>query len=225
MLLRYQNQQYDLTDIDAVIFDLDGTLVESEPVWTEAKQYIANRENVAVSEQILSAYEGRSVADFVVEVMAPANAQLIEKVIIERALARYDNNVFEINGASNLVRTLFKNGFATAICSSAPETAIQKCVKLLDIGSCINEVVSSEFLAKGKPDKLPYIETLHRLGIPAERAIVFEDASAGLTSSISAGVKTICVGPYAKLRNFDCVIYAENIGDIGFTASHSSKLL
>jgi len=88
MLLRYQNQQCDLKDIDAVIFDLDGTLVESEPVWAEAKQYIANRENVDVSEQILLAYVGRSVADFVVEVIAPANAQLIEKPLLsERWLA------------------------------------------------------------------------------------------------------------------------------------------
>ena len=69
MLLSYQNQQCDLKDIDAAIFDLDGTLVESEPVWAEAKQYIANRENVDVSEHILLAYVGRSVADFVAEVI------------------------------------------------------------------------------------------------------------------------------------------------------------
>jgi|TARA_B110000977_G_C11052469_1_gene482845 HAD superfamily hydrolase (TIGR01509 family) len=220
MLLSYQNQQCDLKDIDAAIFDLDGTLVESEPVWAEAKQYIANRENVDVSEHILLAYVGRSVADFVAEVIAPANAQLIEKAIIERALARYDYNVFEIPGASDLVRALSENGFATAICSSAPEKAIQKCVQLLNIGSCINEAVSSEFLAKGKPDKFPYVETLRRLGVPAERAIVFEDASAGLTSSISAGIKTICVGSAAKSRSFDCAVYAENIGDISLVASH-----
>ena len=113
-------------------------LFESEAVWTEAKQYIAKREKVKVSQQVMLAYVGRSVADFVKEVIAPANVQIIEKAIIERALARYDYNVFEIPGASDLVRALSENGFATAICSSAPEKAIQKCVQLLNIGSCIN---------------------------------------------------------------------------------------
>ncbi|WP_369756945.1 HAD family hydrolase [Falsihalocynthiibacter sp. S25ZX9] len=220
MLLRYQTQQLDLKDIDAVIFDLDGTLVESEPVWAEAKKYIANRENVDVSEPILLAYVGRSVADFVTEVIAPVNVQLVEKDIVERALANYEFNVSEIPGASDLVREFSRNGFATAICSSAPEKAIQKCVQLLNIGSCITEVVSSEFLAIGKPDKFPFVETLRRLGVPAERAIAFEDSSAGLISSISAGIKTICVGPFAELCNFECAIYAKNISGISLIAPH-----
>lgn len=220
MLLRYQNQQIDLNGIEAAIFDLDGTLVESEPVWAEAKQYVAKHENVDVSEQLLLAYVGRSVADFVKEVIAPANVQLIETAIVERALSHYDSSVSEISGASDLVREFSKNGFATAICSSAPEKAIQKCIQLLDIESCIDAVISSEFLAKGKPDKFPYVETLRRLGVPAEKAIAFEDATAGLTSSISAGIKTICVGPSAKLRNFDCAIYAENISGISLVTSY-----
>lgn len=220
MLLRYQNQQIDLKDIKAAIFDLDGTLVESEPVWAEAKQYVAKQENVDVSDHVLLAYVGRSVADFVKEVIAPANVQLIETTIVERALSHYDSSVSEISGASDLVRAFSKNGFATAICSSAPEKAIQKCIQLLDIESCIDAVISSEFLAKGKPDKFPYVEALRRLGVPAEKAVAFEDASAGLTSSISAGIRTICVGSSAKLRSFDCAIYAEDIGDINLVASH-----
>jgi HAD superfamily hydrolase (TIGR01509 family) len=219
MLLRYQNQQIDLKDIEAAIFDLDGTLVESEPVWAEAKLYVAKHENVNVNEHVLLAYVGRSVADFVKEVIAPANVQLIEAAIVERALSHYDSSVSEISGASFLVREFSKNGFATAICSSAPEKAIQKSIRLLGIESCIDAVISSEFLAKGKPDKFPYAETLRRLRVPAEKAIVFEDATAGLTSSISAGIKTICVGPSAKLRNFDCSIYAENMDDLNLITS------
>ena len=70
MLLSYGDQQLNLKGIKAVIFDLDGTLVESEVVWTEAKQYIAKREKVKVSQQVMLAYVGRSVTDFVKEVIA-----------------------------------------------------------------------------------------------------------------------------------------------------------
>jgi beta-phosphoglucomutase-like phosphatase (HAD superfamily) len=108
MLLRYQNQQIDLKDIEAAIFDLDGTLVESEPVWAEAKLYVAKHENVNVNEHVLLAYVGRSVADFVKEVIAPANVQLIEAAIVERALSHYDSSVSEISGASFLVREFSK---------------------------------------------------------------------------------------------------------------------
>jgi HAD superfamily hydrolase (TIGR01509 family) len=214
MLLCYGNQQLILKDIKAVIFDLDGTLVESEPVWDEAKQYIARREKVNVSEQVMLAYVGRSVTDFVKEVIAPANVPLIQKAIIERALSRYDNHVQEIPGASDLIRNFSSKGFAVAICSSAPIEAIQKCLKLLDIETCINTIVSTESLSRGKPDKLPYFETLRLLNVSSNNAIVFEDAAAGLASSIAAGIKTVCVGSSNELSGFACEMFAKNISDI-----------
>jgi HAD superfamily hydrolase (TIGR01509 family) len=226
MLLCYGDQQLLLKDIKAVIFDLDGTLVESEAVWTEAKQYIAKREKVNVSERVMLAYVGRSVTDFVKEVIAPANVPLIQKAIIERALVRYDNNVLEIPGASDLIRKFSSNGFAVAICSSAPIKAIQKCIKLLDIETCINTVVSTESLSRGKPDKLPYVETLRLLNIPSNHAIAFEDAAAGLTSSIAAGIKTVCVGPSIELYRFPCEMFVKNISHINLVETHdrSSKI-
>jgi len=214
MLLRYDDQQLSLTNVKAVIFDLDGTLVESEAVWTEAKQYIAKREKVKVSEQIMLAYVGRSVTDFVKEVIAPVNVSLIQKAIIDRALFRYDNNVLEIPGAADLIKNFSSKGFAVAICSSAPMKAIQKCLKLLGIEACINIVVSTESLSRGKPDKLPYVETLRLLNISSNHAIVFEDAAAGLTSSIAAGIKTVGVGSSIELSSFACEMVAKNIVDI-----------
>ena len=214
MLLCYDDQQLSLTNIKAVIFDLDGTLVESEVVWTEAKQYIAKREKVKVSQQVMLAYVGRSVTDFVKEVIAPANVPLIQIAIIERALSRYDNHVQEIPGAAELIRNFSSKGFAVAICSSAPIKAIQKCLKLLDLEACINTVVSTESLSRGKPDKLPYVETLRLLNVSSHQAIVFEDAAAGLTSSIAAGIKTVGVGSSNELSNFACDMFAKNIGDI-----------
>ena len=214
MLLRDGDQQLSLTNIKAVIFDLDGTLVESEVVWTEAKQYIAKREKVKVSQQVMLAYVGRSVTDFVKEVIAPANVPLIQIAIIERALSRYDNHVQEIPGAAELIRNFSSKGFAVAICSSAPIKAIQKCLKLLDLEACINTVVSTESLSRGKPDKLPYVETLRLLNVSSHQAIVFEDAAAGLTSSISAGIKTVCVGSSIELKGFACEMFAKKISDI-----------
>jgi HAD superfamily hydrolase (TIGR01509 family) len=214
MLLSYGDQQLNLKGIKAVIFDLDGTLVESEVVWTEAKQYIAKREKVKVSQQVMLAYVGRSVTDFVKEVIAPANVPLIQIAIIERALSRYDNHVQEIPGAAELIRNFSSKGFAVAICSSAPIKAIQKCLKLLDLEACINTVVSTESLSRGKPDKLPYVETLRLLNVSSHQAIVFEDAAAGLTSSIAAGIKTVGVGSSNELSNFACDMFAKNIADI-----------
>ena len=214
MILSYGDQQLSLTNVKAVIFDLDGTLVESEAVWTEAKQYIARREKVRVSEQIMLAYVGRSVTDFVKEVIAPVNVPLIQKAIIDRALFRYDNNVLEIPGAADLIRKFSSKGFAVAICSSAPMQAIQKCLKLLCIEACINIVVSTESLSRGKPDKFPYVETLRLLNISSNHAIVFEDAAAGLTSSIAAGIKTVGVGSSIELSGFACEMFAKNIADI-----------
>ena len=107
-----------------------------------------------------------------------------------------------------------KNGFAVAICSSAPKKAIEKCIKLLRIETCINTVVSTETLIRGKPDKFPYVETLRLLNVSSKNAIVFEDAAAGLTSSIAAGIKTVCVGSHIELHMFPCKMFANSISDI-----------
>jgi sugar-phosphatase len=84
----------------------------------------------------------------------------------------------------------------------------------LDIEACINTVVSTELLSRGKPDKLPYVETLRLLNIASSHAIVFEDAAAGLTSSIAAGIKTVGVGSSIELSGFACEMFARNIADI-----------
>jgi len=69
-------------------------------------------------------------------------------------------------------------------------------------------------LSRGKPDKLPYVETLRLLNISSNHAIVFEDAAAGLTSSIAAGIKTVGVGSSIELSSFACEMVAKNIADI-----------
>ena len=212
VFLEYENQRFDLDGVRAVIFDLDGTLVESEPIWAEAKRFVANASGIDVPEYVLSAFVGRSVADFVAEVIAPPDESVVEQDIINRALARYEGNLAEMPGAAALVIQFSDLGYLTAICSSAPEHAIEKCIAFLGIGSRIDAVVSAEQLARGKPDKLPYVETLRRLGLPPENALAVEDAAAGLTSATAAGIKTICVGNEPDTQKFGCQIYAKEIG-------------
>ena len=69
-------------------------------------------------------------------------------------------------------------------------------------------------MSSGKPDKIPYDETLRLLNISSNHAIAFEDAASGLTSSIAAGIKTIGVGSSIELKGFACEMFVKNISDI-----------
>jgi sugar-phosphatase len=191
-----------LTAFKAAIFDLDGTLVLSEPAWEEAKRRVLTRLGVQVPQATYDAYVGRGLRDFLTEVLGPDlsiqhRADLADQIGAEAdvllPLMRQP-----VPGASASVLRLRDAGLRVAVCSSSPHRHIAAALDQLGLREVVSIVVSGTDLPRGKPDPLPYQETLRQMRLAPDAAFAVEDALPGAQSAHAAGLTIIGIGMDVK---------------------------
>jgi HAD superfamily hydrolase (TIGR01509 family) len=177
--------------IEAVIFDMDGVLVDSEvywllsreefardlgKVWTDADQRLAMGRNTIEWAEVM---RERLHLDWPVEtVMAD---------VIARVKAHYDERMPLRPGALEAAH-LAAEHFRVALASGSPTEIINHVLRLTGLDKIFETVVYGDDMPNGKPAPDIYLETLRRLGVPAERAIGIEDSGNGIRSLHNAGM-------------------------------------
>lgn len=193
----------DLQAHRAVIFDLDGTLVESEPAWAAAKVAVLARHGRSVSEDLLDRYVGQGLAGFLAEVFGPGLSADLRRRLGDEIGVEADRLLplhrEVIPGAARFLRHVAEAGLRVAVCSSSPRRHIDAALDQLGVADAVEVTVSAADLPRGKPHPLPYLETLTRLGLAPEGAVAVEDAPAGFQSAQGAGLAVIGIGPRAMV--------------------------
>jgi HAD superfamily hydrolase (TIGR01509 family) len=187
-----------LTQYRAVIFDLDGTLVHSEPAWEAAKRRVLCRLGIEAPQSTYDAFIGRGVLDFLGEVLdtelfASRGDDLAGDIAAE-ADVLLPNFREPVPGAAQSVIRLSEAGLRIAICSSSPHRHIHAALDQLGLADRVDVIVSATNLPRGKPDPLPYLETLRLLGLAPDEAFVVEDALSGVMSAHAAGLTVVGIG-------------------------------
>ena len=209
----------DLLNFKAAIFDLDGTLVESEPAWLHAKAEYARSEGIVLPAGALERYIGRRLSDFVGDypgsrVSDRGRAEAIARIetLAEAAMPDMEK---PMPGAASLARFCGVSGLRLAVCSSAPLRFISAALERLEIADLFEVSVSAAEMAQGKPHPAPYLKTLDHLGIAASKTVAFEDSWPGARSASDAGVFTIAVGPGCTGETFTfCDARFESAGEV-----------
>ena len=183
--------------IRAVLWDLDGTLVDSEEFHWLAWREVMAREGVALTrEQFLATFGHRN--DAILPLWLP-------DISLERAAAvgddkesRYrelvsENGLAPLPGASEWVKRLAGEGWRQAVASSAPRANIGIMLEALGLAQYFQASAGAEDVTHGKPAPDVFLEAAARLGAPASRCIAVEDAAAGIEAARRAGMKSIGV--------------------------------
>lgn len=208
----------DLARFDAAVFDLDGTLVNSEPAWEKAKLAVAERHGRTITQAQMDASVGRSMDELVATVFAPADraaARAIEKEVFAEGEKWLGDLRQPIPGAADFLRDLHTRGLRIALCSSAPEYLIRDALVQLQVLDLVELIVSADPLPRRKPDPYPYQVTAEGLGLPPARLIGIEDALPGARSSKGAGLFTAAVGAEAMAPDFAfCDLQAADYPDL-----------
>lgn len=182
----------------AAIFDLDGTLVRSEPAWEAAKRRVLDRVGVAVPQATYDAFVGRGLRGFLSHVLGPdltdAEREALANDIGAEADALLPVMRQPVPGAARSVLRLAEAGVRIAVCSSSPRRHITAALDQLGLGGRIEIMVSGAELPRGKPDPLPYLETLRRLDLAPAEAFAVEDALPGAVAAHAAGLAVIGIG-------------------------------
>ncbi|TLV00986.1 hexitol phosphatase HxpB [Dyadobacter luticola] len=203
--------------IKAAIFDMDGLLIDSEPIWHEAAREVMQKVNFEITDALKLQTTGLSIKlflDFCHKIQpwnTPSFAEL-EKEILEIAHANILAHAVAMPGAIEIVKDLKARGLKLAVASASHMELIEGVLKRLDIIQYFDTWHSGELEKFTKPHPAVYLTTAQKLGVLPEECIAFEDSHAGLRSAHAAGMITISV-PAMEVFNdpkFDLAHYKIN---------------
>jgi HAD superfamily hydrolase (TIGR01509 family) len=204
----------------ALLFDLDGTLAETDslhlPTWVDVlrpygievdeefyKERISGRSNSKIVEDLLpdlSAEDGRDLAD------------AKEAKFRERA-----GGLEPLPGLVDFMQGAKSRGLSLALVTNAPEENVEAILLALELSGFFDMVVLSDEVGSVKPDPAPYRAALDRLGVAPQGALAFEDSTSGVASAVGAGVPTVGIASTQTpetLEDAGAFMVAEDFADL-----------
>ena len=182
--------------IDAVVFDLDGLLIETEEVWDEVREILAHEHGGRWSESAQRDMIGMSSTEwsrYMHETVGLAQApEEINDLVVERMAEHYRSQLPLLPGAVEAVERIAAR-WPLAVASSSNRVLIDLVLELSALAPSFRATVSSEEVARGKPAPDVYLEAARRLGVEPTHAAAVEDSSAGIRSASAAGMRVVAI--------------------------------
>jgi HAD superfamily hydrolase (TIGR01509 family) len=199
--------------IEAVVFDLDGVLLDTEELWDEVREGLARERNGRWSDSAQADMMGMSSTEWsrymheVVGLAEPPEA--INREVVRRMLEHYAEQLPLIDGAVDAVRRL-ADEWPLGLASSSNRELIDRALDGSGLAPCFRTTVSSEEVARGKPAPDVYLEAARRLGVPPDRCAAVEDSGSGLRSAHAAGMRVVAI-PNAAFAPPDDALALANV--------------
>ena len=182
--------------IEAVAFDLDGTLIESERVWEAARREVTEQGGGRWREDAQPSMMGLSTPEWIAYMQRELGVNLgpdeIRRQVLDRVGGAYRENLPLIDGAEQAVRRL-ADRWPLAVASSSPRELIELVVELIGLEDALEVVVSSEEVARGKPAPDVYLWACELLRTPPPQTAAIEDSGAGVGSATAAGMPVVLI--------------------------------
>ena len=182
--------------IDAVVFDLDGLLIQTEELWDEVREGLAGERGGGYDAQAQRDMMGMSSPEWSrymhERVGVPESPDEIAAEVIARMEERYRTQLPLIDGAVEAVERIAAR-WPVGLASSSNRPLIDLVLELSGLDRLFEATVSSEEVARGKPAPDVYLEACRRLGVEAGRAAAVEDSHAGIASASAAGMRVIAI--------------------------------
>jgi HAD superfamily hydrolase (TIGR01509 family) len=181
---------------DAVIFDLDGVLLDSEQRWNEAKQALVSRAGGRWCADAATAMMGMSSPEWSAymrdELDVPLDSDAINREVVRLMEEGYERELPLLPGARAAVTALARH-WPLGLASSSNREIIDLALRLADFDGAFAVTISSEEVARGKPAPDVYLEAARRLGVAGEACVAIEDSANGLRAANAAGMAVIAV--------------------------------
>lgn len=184
--------------MQAVIFDMDGVLIDSEPMWKEAEKQIFSSIGVKVSGELsvkTAAMTTKEVTAFWYSYYPWSGKSLgqVENEVINRVETLISEKGKAIEGVKEALEFFRKRNFKIGLSTNSPSRLISIVLNKLEISSYFQAISSSDEVKKGKPHPAVYLSTAKKLNVAPSKCIAIEDSFSGLIAAREAKMKTVAV--------------------------------
>ncbi|MEL4358873.1 MULTISPECIES: HAD family hydrolase [unclassified Luteococcus] len=180
----------------AVIFDVDGTLTDTEPAWERVRAALAAEDGADYRPEHALAMMGMSTREwstYLSEVVGlNGSAEDCARRTIDGMRELYHGGVDILPGARQVVRAMAEL-VPVGIASSSPVVLIEAAIEELGIGDVVSAHVSTEQVERGKPAPDGYLRCCELLGVDPTQCLAIEDSTAGITSALAAGMSVVAI--------------------------------
>jgi sugar-phosphatase len=186
--------------IEAVVFDMDGVLVDSEPIWRAVEREVFAGVGIEVTEEDLLETMGVRVADVVERWHRrhpwdePSRQEVAEAIVQGGALNE---------DAVRAVEYIHELGLRLALASSSPMRLIRAVLSLGGLSDRFDVVLTAEDEERGKPDPAVYVSAARELRVPADRCLAVEDSINGVRSAKAAGMVCVAIPVSGVTEGFE----------------------
>ena len=208
--------------IQAVIFDMDGVIIDSEPLQSQAWESIIRQygKEPELNSAGLVHFVGFRIRENweIIKERYEINEEIeaLEEKRSQIYLMLLRKNMAPMRGFMDLIKTLKDKGLKLAIASSSHRDHVETLLDDLGIREYIDEFVSGDMVKKGKPHPDIYLEAANRLDVEPEKCVALEDSEVGVEAAKNADMKVIAVpNKYTRSMNFsDADLVLESLEDI-----------
>ena len=181
----------------AIIFDMDGVLIDSEPFWGQASMEVMQSVGIPYTRDDVMRYQGVRIGDIVSRVWdenpVSYSKEEIENMVCERVSELVLESGRVLPGIDNVIQKAAKWGLKIGLATSTPRRVAVNFIKRVGIGENIEVMCTGEEVAYGKPHPEIYILCAERLGVEPWNCVVFEDSVNGVVAAKAARMHTVAV--------------------------------
>ncbi len=183
-------------DPEGVVFDMDGILCDSEPLWAAARFAVAEALGSSITVEDFHAFYGSNTAQWsagMAKLFGHPDPAHVARLTIDHLMNAYGSGAIRPipSGIAALRRAAARGPVAVA--SGSPREVIGRVLEILDLQSVVREYVSCDEVPGGKPLPDVYLEACRRIGVTPSRSLAIEDSLAGARAGKSAGMTVVLV--------------------------------
>ncbi|TDE20080.1 HAD family phosphatase [Actinomadura sp. 6K520] len=202
--------------VQAIVFDLDGVLIDSEPMWEEVRRaYVADRGGrwLPDSQERLMGMSTNEWAEYLAtDLIGGVPAEQVAYEVVDQMLQRYQERLPLLPGAEEAVRRMAEYR-PLGLASSSPRALIDLVLGKLRVDGLFRTTVSTEEVDRGKPEPDGYLTVAAQMGVPGGDCVAIEDSANGIRSAHAAGMTVIAIPRPAHPPAPDALALAAHVAD------------
>ncbi|MFQ6792020.1 MAG: HAD family hydrolase [Thomasclavelia sp.] len=182
--------------IEAVIFDMDGLMIDSERVTFEGYQHVLKKDNLTMSEETYKTLLGKTVKA-VYELFANDYGKQYDVDRVIKEVHQYIADRFENDGVPlkkgllELLKYLKENNYKTIVATSSHRSRVDLILKQAKITEYFDDSICGDEVTHGKPDPEVFLKACQKLNVSPDKALVLEDSESGINAAYNAKIKVI----------------------------------